>query len=106
MATSSVYTPRVRLHAAYVCDCVCVVCVCVYTCVCNSNMYDMCVHLVHVCACVFVVCMYAHTCVCEHVYVYTLYSLIQCSCYIGHDVICASSMQDRCSGYIACICVF
>ena len=75
MATSSVYTPSVRLHAAYVCDCVCVVCVCVcvcvYTCVCNSNMYDMCVHLVHVCACVFVVCMYAHTCVCEHVYVYT-----------------------------------
>ena len=71
MATSSVYTPRVRLHAAYVCDCVCVLCVCVYTCVCNSNMYDMCVHLVHVCACVFVVCMYAHTCVCEHVYVYT-----------------------------------
>ena len=101
--------PRVRLHAAYVCDCVCVcvcvvcVCVCVYTCVCNSNMYDMCVHLVHVCACMRIhvyVSMYMctrSTCV---------YSLIQCSCYIGHDVICASSMQDRCSGYIACICVF
>ena len=55
----------------HMCVIVCVCCVCVYTCVCNSNMYDMCVHLVHVCACVFVVCMYAHTCVCEHVYVYT-----------------------------------
>ena len=55
----------------HMCVIVCVLCVCVHTCVCNSNMYDMCVHLVHVCACVFVVCMYAHTCVCEHVYVYT-----------------------------------
>ena len=72
-------------------------------------MYDMCVHLVHMCVCVFVVCMYAiHVYVSMYMFTCStcVYSLIQCSCYIGHDVICASSMQDRCSGYIACICVF
>ena len=91
-----------------VCVCVVCVCVCIHVYVIVTCMICVCIWYMCVRVCLLCACMRIHVYVSMYMCTRStcVYSLIQCSCYIGHDVICASSMQDRCSGYIACVCVF